>query len=86
MSKRSWLDPENLERAARDHGEQLRRSLLPGDAVALAGAEGQDGSEVPLDRKLRFLLQGQMLEYRRGSRIVMHVAPTLARSLEIEPW
>lgn len=86
VSKRSWLDPENLQRAARDHGEQLRRSLLPGDAVELAGAEGQDGSEVRLDRKLRFLLQGHLLEYRRGAQIVMHVAPTLARSLEIEPW
>lgn len=83
VSKRSWLDPENLERAAYDHGEQLRRSLLPKDALELSMAEGQDGSEVPLDRKLRFLLQGHLLEYRHGAQVVVHVAPTLARALEI---
>ncbi len=83
VMRRSPLDLENLEKAEHDHGEQLRRSLLPGDMDALAKAEGQDGSEVPLDRKLRFLLQGHLMEYRRGDRFVMHMAPTLARALRV---
>ncbi len=71
----------SLEQAMHDHGEQLRRSLLPGDVDALKQAEGQDGTEVPIDRKLRFLLQGHLLEYKVGDRIVMHMAPTLAQAL-----
>jgi AAA ATPase domain len=81
VARRSWLDPDNLEKAKQDHGEQLRRSLLQGDKEVLVKAEGQDGSDVPLDRKLRFLLQGHLMEYRRGDRFVMHMAPTLARAL-----
>jgi hypothetical protein len=81
VAKRSTPTVEDLQRAKHDHGEQLRRSLLPGDIDALARAHGQDGSEVPFDRKLRFLLQGHLLEYKLGEAIVMHVAPTLALAL-----
>lgn len=81
VAGRSTPNLHDLAQAERDHGEQLRRSLLPGDIDALIKAEGQDGSEVPIDRKLRFMLQGHLLEYRRGDRIVMHVAPTLAQAL-----
>jgi hypothetical protein len=83
VAKRSMPILQDLERAKRDHGEQLRRSLMPGDVEALVKAEGQDGGEVPLERKLRFLLHGHLLEYKRGDRIVMHVAPTLARALRL---
>lgn len=81
VARRSTPTLDDLDQAGNDHGEQLRRSLLPGDVDALVNAEGQDGSEVPIDRKLRFLLQGHLLEYKRGDAIVMHMAPTLARAL-----
>ncbi|HSN97037.1 MAG TPA: hypothetical protein VLS89_02030 [Candidatus Nanopelagicales bacterium] len=81
VAGRSTPNMDDLMQAEHDHGEHLRRSLLPGDVEALIKAEGQDGSEVPLDRKLRFLLQGHLLEYRRGDHVVMHMAPTLARAL-----
>jgi hypothetical protein len=83
VKKREAPDPGDLLQAVLDHGEQLRRSLLPGDIDVLRKAEGRDGSEIPLDRKLRFLLQGHLLEYRRGDEIVMHTAPTLAHVLRI---
>jgi hypothetical protein len=84
IAGRSWLEPDNLQQAIRDHGEQLRRSLLPGDVDALIKAEGQDGTEVPIERKLRFLLQGHLLEYKVVDRIVMHMAPTLAQALRFQ--
>jgi hypothetical protein len=81
VARRSYPNAYDLAQAERDHGEQLRRSLLPGDVDVLIKAEGQDGSEVPLDRKLRFLLQGHLLEYAHGEHVVMHMAPTLAQAL-----
>lgn len=81
VAGRSRPSEDDLIQAERDHGEQLRRSLLPGDVDALIKAEGTDGTEVPLDRKLRFLLQGHLLEYERGDRIVVSMAPTLAAAL-----
>lgn len=81
VAGRSAPNMDDLMQAERDHGEHLRRSLLPGDVEALIKAEGQDGSEVPLDRKLRFLLQGHLLEHKRGDHVVMHMAPTLAQAL-----
>jgi hypothetical protein len=83
VAGRSIPTLDDLEDAKRDHGEQLLRSLLKGDNEALVEAEGQDGNEVPFDRKLRFLLQGLLLEYKVADRIVMHVAPVLAQALRI---
>jgi hypothetical protein len=83
VAGRSTPTMDDLDDAKRDHGEQLRRSLLKGDKEALVEAEGQDGNEVPFDRKLRFLLQGLLLEYKVEDRIVMHVAPVLAQALRI---
>lgn len=76
-------DRERLADAELDHQDSRRRILLPGDVEALLAAEGTDGCEIDLDRKLRFLGHGQMLDYKRGDRIVMHMAPTLARALRI---
>jgi hypothetical protein len=83
VARRATPTLDDLEQAKRDHGEQLRRMLISGDVDALRLAEGQDGSEVPLERKLRFLLHGLLLEYQRGDRIVMHTAPVLAQALRI---
>jgi hypothetical protein len=83
VAQRSMPTLDDLEQAKRDHGEQLRRMLISGDVDALRRAEGEDGSEISLERKLRFLLHGLLLEYRRGERVVMHTAPVLARALRI---
>jgi len=84
VAQRASPTVDDLEQAIRDHSEYLQRMLVSGDVDALRSAEGHDGSEVPLDRKLRFLLQGLLLEYRRGDRVVVHVAPALARALSIK--
>jgi hypothetical protein len=81
VAKSPFIQTADFEQAERDHGEQLRRSLLAGDVDALTKAEGQDGNEVPIDRKLRLMLHGHLLEYKIGDRIVMHMAPTLAQAL-----
>jgi hypothetical protein len=81
VAQSPFIQTADFKQAERDHGEQLRRSLLAGDVDALTKAEGQDGNEVPFERKLRLMLHGHLLEYKIGDRIVMHMAPTLALAL-----
>lgn len=83
VARRSSPSLNDLAQAAMEHGEFLRRSLVPGDLAVMTEAEGHDGSEIPLDRKLRFILQGLVLEYRRADRTEMSVAPTLAHAIRL---
>jgi hypothetical protein len=73
---------ENLTEAAKDHAEHLERLLGPGDLAALRAADGTSGAEIqPIERRLRFLVHGLLLEYKIGGRTVVHPAPLLKNAL-----
>lgn len=67
----------DLDAAARDRADVVRCLLRDGDVAALLAADGTRGVEVPLDRRLRFLVQGLLLEYDVGGHVVVHPAPLL---------
>ena len=69
---------EDLAEAAKDHAEHLERLLGPGDIAALRAADGTNGAEIqPIERRLRFLVHGLLLEYKIDGRTVVHPAPLL---------
>jgi hypothetical protein len=78
LAERSTLSLEDLRTAIKDQAESLERLLGPGDVEALHAADGTNGSEVsPIERRLRFLVHGLLLEYKVGDRIIVHPAPLL---------
>jgi hypothetical protein len=81
LNERHEPTVDDVDAAARDHGLALIRLLREGDRDALRSASGTDGIEVPLDRRLRFLSHGLLLEYVHGEHTVVRVAPALDRLL-----
>lgn len=67
----------DLDAASRDRADVVRCLLREGDVAALREADGTSGLEVPLERRLRFLVQGLLLEYDVGGHVVVHPAPLL---------
>lgn len=57
-----WPDQADLLSARMDFIESFRRALQPGDEEALRKVDGTDGRELELERKLRMLAQGLLLE------------------------
>jgi hypothetical protein len=78
---RAWPGPEDLADAVSDLEDSFRRALLPGDTEASLAAEGSDGRELDLDRKIRLLARGLLLERRDGKRIVLAIHPLARRAL-----
>ena len=62
ISGRPWPCEDDLDGALRDHADSFRRLLLPGDVEACEAADGTDGRALELDRKLRLLGHGMLLE------------------------
>ncbi len=81
LANRELPTLEDLQEAAGDHVESLRRLLNKGDIAALREADGTEGLEVEPERRLRFLSHGLLLEYKLADRIVVHPAPLLAGTL-----
>ncbi len=73
---------QSLSDAIRDRSDSLRRTLQDGDAEALALANGSDGLEVNLERRIRFLSQGLLLEYADGENSIVRPHPLLDRVVE----
>jgi hypothetical protein len=59
--------------------------LVAGDADALRAMHGTDGLEAPPDRKIRFLEQGLLLEYRQNRTTTVRVHPLLEAVVGIAP-
>ncbi|WP_156040956.1 hypothetical protein [Chondromyces apiculatus] len=74
-----WPEPSDLADAVADQEDSLRRVLLPGDTQAILAVEGSDGRELALDRKVRLMAHGVLLERLRDRRPVLEVHP-LARA------
>lgn len=83
LVERETPTKEDLAEAAKDHTEHLERLLGPGDGAALRAADGTNGAEIqPIERRLRFLVHGLLLEYKIDGRTVVHPAPLLRSVLE----
>lgn len=81
MRDRSAPDEEDVARTARDQTSFLLRLLKEGDVEALRSAHGTSGVEIEITRRVRFLANGLLLEYRTSSGPVVHVAPLLAEAI-----
>ncbi len=72
-----------LQTAARDYTNALRRLLVQGDLAALADADGSPGIEVAADRRVRLLSQGMLLEYLEDGQPVVRPHPLLRPFLPV---
>jgi hypothetical protein len=71
----SWPIVEDLNDACADQIDSFRRLLLPGDVGAIRSAAGTIGSELALDRKIRLMAHGILLERLRNGARVLDVHP-----------
>lgn len=78
LSGRAIPTESDLEIAVRDHRDSMARLLRDGDVAVLYVAHGTNGLEVPLERKVRFLTQGLLLEYDFGPEVQVFVHPLLS--------
>lgn len=70
-----WPTADDLTEAASDVEDSFRRLLLKGDREALLAVDGRSGLEMPLDRKLRLLNHGILLEYEEDRDVKMRMHP-----------
>jgi hypothetical protein len=66
-------EDEDLNAAVNDLGHQITRSLLPGDLQAIKDAVGTRGTEMPVERKVRLMAQGILVERVREDGITLKV-------------
>lgn len=75
LNGRENPSPEDLADAAADQRDSLRRLLVKDDLSELMRHEGSDGAEIPLDKRIRLLTHGLLLEYaapQRATRVAPH--------------
>lgn len=77
-----WPEESDLTDAARDQQDSFRRALLPGDATAISNVIGTDGRELDLERRIRLVAQGILLERMRDRRVVFEAHPLVAPILQ----
>jgi hypothetical protein len=77
-----WPDDSDLNESFRDQQDSFRRALLPGDTAAIERVAGTDGRELDLERRLRLIAQGILLERARGGRVSLVVHPLVVDALE----
>lgn len=65
-----WPTHASLKDAVSSAIDATRRLLLPNDTAALLAVDGTDGREIPLDRKLRLLSHGILLEQWEGAPVM----------------
>jgi hypothetical protein len=70
-----WPIVEDLNDACADQVDSFRRLLLPGDVDGIRGAAGTNGSELDLERKVRLMAHGILLERLRDGARVLDVHP-----------
>lgn len=77
-----WPDDSDLDEALRDQQDSFRRALLPGDTAAIERVAGTDGRELDLERRLRLIAQGILLERSRSGRVSLVAHPLVVDALE----
>jgi len=71
----AWPDDSDLHEAIVDQQDSFRRALLPGDTKEIKHAIGTDGRELDLDRRVRLLAQGILLERVHEGRVWLQLHP-----------
>ncbi len=71
----SWPTVDDINRAVGEQRTSIRRLLQPGDEKAIRAARGTDGREIELERKLRLLSHGILLERTANSGPVITIHP-----------
>jgi hypothetical protein len=71
----AWPDDSDLSEAIIDQQDSFRRALLPGDTQAILAVDGTDGRELDLERRVRLLAQGILLERVREGRVSLVIHP-----------
>lgn len=77
IAGREWPDADDLRQSMRDQVSSLRRLLRPGDLATLQSARGTDGLEVDVERRVRFLGHGLLLEYGEAEETRVFPTPLL---------
>ena len=80
----AWPDASDLEDAIAEQQDSFRRALLPDDTQAIVAVAGTDGRELPLERRVRLLAQGILLERARDGRMILEMHP-LVRDAVLHP-
>lgn len=80
-----WPEAADLVDAVADQEDSVRRLLLPGDTQAILAAEGSDGRELDLDRKVRLMAHGILLERQRDRRPMLEIHPLARAALKETP-
>jgi hypothetical protein len=73
-----WPNIDDLGDAIAEQCESFRRILQPGDTREIQQVGGRDGRELAMDRKIRLLAHGVLLERLRGGAPVLDVHPLVA--------
>lgn len=80
-----WPQMQDLADAVADQTDSFRRALLPGDTEAIHRVRGTDGREMALERKIRLLARGIILERARGSEWLIDVHPLVRPLVGFSP-
>ena len=72
-----WPTAEDFGDACADQVDSFRRLLLPGDTDAMREAAGTSGSELALDRKVRLMAHGVLLERVCDGRPILELHPLI---------
>lgn len=78
----AWPNAEDTEDARADQIDSYRRLFLRGDIEAIRAAVGTSGTELDLDRKVRLMAHGVLLERLRDGVPVLRLAPLAEVALE----
>jgi hypothetical protein len=77
----TWPDDSDLSDAIVDQQDSFRRALLPGDTQAIMAVDGTDGRELDLERRVRLLAQGILLERIRDGRVSVEIHPLVVNAV-----
>ena len=78
----AWPDVSDLVEAVTDQQQSFIRALLPGDTQAIQEAIGTDGRELDLERRVRLLAQGILLERIVNKKIQLEAHPLVAHAIK----
>ena len=77
----AWPNAEDLSDACADQVDSFRRLLLPGDIDSIRVVVGTSGSELQLDRKVRLMAHGVLLERVRDGRPILEPHPLVQATI-----
>lgn len=83
--KEPWPSESDMTDACADHVDSVARWFLPGDDAAVHAAVGTPGRELDLERKVRLMAHGILLERLRDGGPVLELHPLAKLALERGP-